>query len=242
MVQALLTICSLFVLEVLLSVDNAAVLALMVRDLPPSDQPKALRYGIIGAFVMRGASLFCVSFLVHVALLEAIAGVYLVFLFIKHFFMEGGDDDGGEAAGDTRIYKGLRKLGINRLWATIILVEVMDMAFSSDNIFACAAITPNVVLILIGVFLGIVAMRFVAQGFTVLMQRFPSLERSAFIVIGLLGLKLFFMAVVDKITWAPGLKAFTQSDTFQYSFSGVMLLIFFLPLILTRKRQVYAVK
>jgi predicted tellurium resistance membrane protein TerC len=57
---------NLFILESLLSVDNAAVLAIMVRDLSVADQPKALKYGIGGAFIMRGASLFFASWVIKI--------------------------------------------------------------------------------------------------------------------------------------------------------------------------------
>jgi predicted tellurium resistance membrane protein TerC len=66
----------------------------------------------------------------------------------------------------------------------------MDLAFSIDNVFAAVAFTDQIQLIILGVFIGILAMRFVAQGFVNLMERFPFLESVAFIVIGILGLKL----------------------------------------------------
>ena len=48
---------NLILLETLLSVDNAAVIATMVMDLPESQRPRALRYGILGAYVFRGLAL-----------------------------------------------------------------------------------------------------------------------------------------------------------------------------------------
>jgi predicted tellurium resistance membrane protein TerC len=79
---------------------------------------------------------------------------------------------------------------LGNFWATVALVELMDLAFSIDNVFAAVAFTDNIVLICLGVFIGILAMRFVAQGFVKLMEKFPFLETIAFIVIGVLGLKL----------------------------------------------------
>lgn len=72
----------------------------------------------------------------------------------------------------------------------MVLVEVMDLAFSIDNVLAAAAYTDNIYLICIGVFIGILAMRFVAQSFVRLIERFPFLEACAFIVIAILGIKL----------------------------------------------------
>ena len=75
-------------------------------------------------------------------------------------------------------------------WATVALVELMDMAFSIDNVYAAVAFSPNIILVFIGVFIGILAMRFVANSFVRLMEKYPFLETCAFIVIAVLGLKL----------------------------------------------------
>jgi predicted tellurium resistance membrane protein TerC len=77
---------------------------------------------------------------------------------------------------------------IGPFWATVALVELMDLAFSIDNVFAAVAFTDHVFLIYTGVFIGILAMRFVAQAFVKLMEKFTFLEAIAFIVIGVLGL------------------------------------------------------
>lgn len=222
MVSTLLTIFNLFLLEVMLSIDNAAVLAIMVRDLPVKDRPHALRYGIMGAFILRGASLFFISLLIRLVYLKVVGGLYLLYLVYGHFFR--GGEEAGEipGAGDRRIYRFFnRRLGISRLWATIILVEIMDMSFSVDNIFASVAMTQDIVLILIGVFIGIIAMRFVAQIFSWLMVRFPSLETSAFVVIGLLGVKLIGQPFL------PGI----DTQGFDLLFSALMLLVFIFPIL-----------
>lgn len=79
---------------------------------------------------------------------------------------------------------------MGQFWSTVVAVEIMDLAFSIDNVFAAVAFTDNIWLICTGVFIGILAMRFVAQAFVKLMERYPFLETAAFIVIGILGLKL----------------------------------------------------
>ena len=59
-------------LEGILAADNALVLAIMVRHLPEEQRKKALFYGLVGAFVLRFASLFVISFLVDVWQVQAI--------------------------------------------------------------------------------------------------------------------------------------------------------------------------
>ena len=78
--KALLIIGNLVLIESLLSVDNAAVLATMVMDLPKQDREKALKYGIIGAYLFRGVCLLFAAMLVKVWWLNPLGGLYLLYL------------------------------------------------------------------------------------------------------------------------------------------------------------------
>jgi len=188
----LLIILNLIVIESLLSVDNAAVLATMVMDLPKNQRDKALKYGIIGAYVFRGICLFLAAWLVQIWWLKPLGGLYLLYLAVDYFIKKSKKEEGADEEVDKSkswIYKSTVGL-IGSFWATVALVEVMDLAFSIDNVFAAVAFTDHIWLIYIGVFIGILAMRFVAQAFVKLMEKFSFLETVAFIVIGVLGIKL----------------------------------------------------
>jgi YkoY family integral membrane protein len=181
----------LILIESLLSVDNAAVLATMVMDLPEKERAKALKYGIIGAYFFRGLCLVLAGFLVSIWWLKPIGGLYLLYLvwdWWKGKQTETKEDDLLDKKTNWlyRITVG----SFGNFWATVALVELMDLAFSIDNVFAAVAYTPNIIAIWIGVFIGILAMRFVAQGFVKLMEKYSFLESCAFIVIGILGIKL----------------------------------------------------
>ena len=104
----------------------------------------------------------------------------------------------------------------------------MDIVFSIDNIFAVVAYSDNIILICIGVFIGILAMRYVAKYFVVLMEKYPFLEKSAFIVIAILGVKLCFSVLVhfNQETFA-----WIESESFDLFISILTLLIFILPII-----------
>jgi len=189
----LLIILNLIVIESLLSVDNAAVLATMVLDLPKEQRSKALRYGIIGAYFFRGICLLLAAWLVKIWWLKPLGGLYLLYLAFSYFKGKmAGDKTAEEEAvnkEESWIYKSTVGL-MGSFWATVALVEVMDLAFSIDNVFAAVAFTDHLFLIYTGVFIGILAMRFVAQAFVKLMEKFTFLETVAFIVIGVLGIKL----------------------------------------------------
>lgn len=227
----LLIVFNLFILESLLSVDNAAVLAIMVKSLPPRQKKKALRYGILGAYAFRGLCLFAASWLIKILWLKIIGGAYLLYLVYGHFTAE---NDTIEEASDTtqsKIFKFGKRLGLSQLWATVLLVEIMDLAFSIDNIFAAVALSNNFILVMIGVGIGILAMRFVAGWFVSLIIKYPTLEKSAFIVIFILGMKLIVSGIADYSTPFYVLKLILSSHIFDMAFSGLMMLIFFTPLI-----------
>ena len=227
--EIILIIVNLFILESLLSVDNAAVLAVMVSKLPPHQRNKALRYGLIGAYVFRGLCLFLAAWLVKVIWLKIVGGIYLLYLTYTHFTAKEDSIEEVKDPESTGVFKFFKnKIGV--FWSTVILVEIMDLAFSIDNVFAAVALSNNFWIIMAGVAIGILAMRFVAGWFVKLIEKYPSLNTSAFIVIGLLGLKLVVSGVIDY-TSHTHIKEILESHTTDLIFSSCMMLIFFVPLI-----------
>lgn len=190
--QAAATIIfSLIIIESLLSVDNAAVLATMVMDLPKEQRGRALKYGIIGAYVFRGICLLLAAWLVKIWWLKLIGGLYLLYLAFDYFKSKSTPQKEDDTLNKESSWLYRKTIGVfGKFWSTVILIEAMDLAFSMDNVFAVVAFTDNIWIICIGVFIGILAMRFVAQGFVKLMEKYPFLETAAFIVIAILGIKL----------------------------------------------------
>jgi YkoY family integral membrane protein len=177
-VPSLIIVGNLIIIESLLSVDNAAVLATMVMDLPTEQRNKALKYGIFGAFFFRGLAMIFAAFLIKIWWLKPIGGLYLLYLVYdwwKGKQTETEEDDFIDKKGNW-LYK-LTIGGLGNFWATVCLVELMDMAFSIDNVFAAVAFTPNIILICFGVFIGIISMRFIAQWFVKLMETYTFLEK-----------------------------------------------------------------
>ena len=77
--------------------------------------------------------------------------------------------------------------------------ESKDKRFVAlTSVFAAVAFSPNIILVCTGVFIGILAMRFVAQGFVKLMETFPFLETSSYVVIGILGIKLVVASLLNQ--------------------------------------------
>jgi tellurite resistance protein TerC len=175
--QALPVIAVICFIDGLLSFDNALVLATMVQHLPENLQKKALRYGLGGAFLMRGGSLFCVGFLISHPWIKIVGAGYLVYLMCSNL---GGSGDEDEAD----------KSKVRSFWSTIIAVEFADMAFSTDNIIATVAMSPKIWVVCIGVFASIVIMRFVAGIFIGLVEKFPILAKVSYVLVGFIGFQL----------------------------------------------------
>jgi YkoY family integral membrane protein len=225
----ILVILNLVLIESLLSIDNAAVLAIMVKDLPGKDGQRALRWGMIGAFVFRGLCLLLAAWLVNFWWLAAIGGAYLLWLGIGHFTKSNDTVEEMSEPGDSKIIKFMKKLGLSTFWATVVLVEIMDLTFSIDNVFAAVALSDNIYIVWIGVFIGIVAMRFVSGVFLKLMQKYPSLENSAFIVIILLGIKLVVSSLAKGFHW-ESILSITESHYTDLIFSALTIVIFCIPM------------
>ena len=209
---------NILILEKVLSIDNAAVLATMVKELPKPQQKKALTYGIVGAYLFRGLALLFASILIKLVWLKVVGGLYLMYL--AYNALSSKVEEGGES-----------KMSINipflsALWSTIVAIEMMDLVFSIDNVFAAVAFTPNLWLICGGVFVGILAMRFATTKFVKVLEKNPILERVAYWVIGALGLKLV------SSYWLHDL----NTESIDAVFSILTLLAFIIPLIIKTKK------
>jgi YkoY family integral membrane protein len=85
----------LVVLEGVLSIDNALVLGLLAKRLPPRQRPRALTYGLFGAFVFRILAIGTASFLLQWTVVKLLGGGYLVYIAVKHLFFESQEEHGG---------------------------------------------------------------------------------------------------------------------------------------------------
>jgi YkoY family integral membrane protein len=219
MLSQLFIILNLIVIECVLSVDNASALAAMVGHLPEKQRNKALRYGLLGAYLFRGTSLFMVSFLMKLLWLKIAGGVYLLYL-TYDFFKEKADDDGVR-----------EKIKGKTFWMTVLSVEILDMSLSIDNVFAAVALSNNIYLILTGIFIGILAMRFIAGWFVKLIAKHPYMESAAFVIIALLGLKLIVSGILEYMPEYSEANELIKSHSFDLGFSLTMLCILFVPML-----------
>lgn len=226
--SAIFLIVNICLLEIILSIDNAAVLATMVKDLPEDKRNKALKYGILGAYVFRGLALIFATFLVKIWWIKPLGGIYLLWMTYSYFkgkSTESTEDDVLDKNSNFFYKLTVKYIGV--FWSTVVLVEFMDIVFSIDNIFAVVAFSNNIILICFGVFIGILAMRFVAQRFVKLMETYTFLETCAFVVIGILGIKLLLSLIIHFI---PSL-SWIEGESFDIIMSILTISIFVFPIL-----------
>lgn len=174
---------TLILIEGVLSFDNAAVLAAMVRKLPPEQRRKALLYGLAGAYVFRTLAILSVAFIIQNPWLKLLGGGYLLYLAAKHLFFDRPHEEHAENTFLTR-------LGFTGFWSMVVAIELTDLAFALDQVLVAVAMTDKVVLIIAASVIAIFLLRVSAAYMTRLMDWFPALEKLAYVAVGFVGAKL----------------------------------------------------
>lgn len=170
-------------LEGILSVDNALVLALLAKHLPKDEQKRALTYGLVGAFVFRFIALAMVGYLVRWTWVKYVGGAYLIYIAIRHLFF-----------GDSPAELEKKSKGMS-FWKTVLVIELTDVAFAVDSILAGIALTPKIWIVFTGGVLGIILMRIAATAFIQLIEKFSRLEKTAYILVLIIGVKIILEAM-----------------------------------------------
>jgi YkoY family integral membrane protein len=143
--------------------------------------------------------------------LKILGGLYLIYLAYNNL-KSGSEDDGP---------KSISIPFLNVFWSTVVAIELADLVFSIDNVFAAVAFTDRIELIYLGVFIGIIAMRFAATGFVRLIEKHPVLEKVAFWVVGFLGVKLIISLWLEEL----------NLEHVDLVFSVLVTLAFILPIL-----------
>jgi YkoY family integral membrane protein len=229
------TILVLIALEGILAADNALVMAVMVKHLPEKQRKKALFYGLAGAFVFRFISLFLISFLADIWQVQALGALYLLFIAINHLLRKRFVRSNIQHAKS-----GITAQG-SGFWTTVLKVELADIAFAVDSLLAAVALAivlpatslPTIggmdgghfLVVLAGGLIGLVFMRFAANGFVKLLEERPGLEAAAFGIVGWVGVKLAVYAMSHPaVALLPD--AFAKSAAWKGLFWLVLLAIF----------------
>ena len=178
------------VINILLSGDNAVVIALACRNLPPKQKWWGIFWGVIGAVVLRIILTFFAVTLLKLPFLNLVGGVLLLWIGVKLIADEEGGEHEIEAA--------------DRLLVAVRTIIIADLVMSLDNVIGVAgAAKGSVVLIVFGLVVSIPLVVVGAQVFMKLIERFPILVTAGG---GLLGFVAGEMMVADTAVadWIVG--------------------------------------
>lgn len=191
-------ILTLILMECLLSVDNAVVLAAQTQVLPnKSEQRKCLVYGLWGAYLFRFIVIGIGTYLINFWEIKLLGSIYLFYLCIKFFYDQRHPQQAAEHEKEKKAERAAhhknkkpKKHILSLFWRTVVSIEAMDIVFSIDSVLAALAVSDNPVVVLIGGMIGILCMRGVAEIIIKLMDIIPELQPMAYVLIGIIALKL----------------------------------------------------
>jgi tellurite resistance protein TerC len=201
-------VLQLIFLEGILSIDNAAVIGALVSPLPDTEEVPwpgrlnglgkilhpilgfqrmaALRVGLLGAYLGRGAMLFFTSFLIHNSWIKLVGAAYLIHLAFDNLEdMTGGLGEGDEVS----------PIQARSFWSTVLTVEIMDLVFSIDNVVAAVSLSDKLWVVMLGVGIGILTMRYAAGIFSYAVEKEPILKQAAYILVLNIGVELVLAQV-----------------------------------------------
>ncbi|APC06822.1 hypothetical protein AOC10_09860 [Polynucleobacter asymbioticus] len=176
---------SIIVANILLSGDNAVVIALASRNLPSSQQKKAIFWGSAAAIILRVILTVTAVQLLTLPYLKIIGAILLVYIGVQ---LLADSDDEAEMHGHSNI------------WGAIRTILVADLVMSLDNVIAVAAAAQKgpeetrLILLIIGLGLSIPLIIFGSTMLLKVMDRFPVIITLG---AGLLGLLAGGMLVED---------------------------------------------
>jgi len=157
--EYVLPLFSIIMINILLSGDNALVIALASRKLTVNQQKKAMLFGSIGAIALRIILTFVAVLVMKIPYLQMIGGVLLLWIAIKlikdqHQYQ----------------YLGAKK----NIWDAVKTILVSDVIMSLDNVIAIIGIAKgNTILLFIGLVISIPIIIWGSQSLSFLIQKWP---------------------------------------------------------------------
>jgi YjbE family integral membrane protein len=151
------TLIKVIMVDLILSGDNAVVIALAARNVPAEHQKKAIFWGTFGAIVLRLIFAAIIVWLLKIPLISAIGGILLVR--IAYNLLAGKEKE--------------HKAGGNTVASAVKTIIIADAVMSLDNVLALAGVAHGFVPILIGILISIPIIIWGSQIILRAMEKFP---------------------------------------------------------------------
>ncbi|MEH6957959.1 TerC family protein [Neobacillus drentensis] len=160
--MSLAVLLKIILINIVLSGDNAVVIAMASRNVPKKQQKKAIFWGTFGAIFLRLIFAVAIIYLLNIPFVTFIGGLLLVYIAIKLLI---GEEEGNLREGGSSLVSAVK---------TIIIA---DAVMSLDNVLAIAgAVEGNLAGIMIGVIVSIPIVVFGSQIILKAMERYPAIS------------------------------------------------------------------
>ena len=160
--QFLSALAAIVVIDLVLAGDNAIVIALATRKLPPQYRKSAILWGTVGAVVVRSVMTIAVVWLLRIPGLMLAGGAMLVWIAYK--LLADQSSDGKELSGS------------DTFWTAIKTIIIADIVMGLDNVLAVAgAAHGSFLLVFLGLLISIPIVVWGSQFILKLLDRFPSI-------------------------------------------------------------------
>lgn len=170
---------SIILIDILLAGDNAVVIAMAVRSLPPDQRRLGIALGSAFAVVLRIGLTFFASQLLQTQFLKLAGGIAILWIAVKLLAESGVGEEGGREA--------------KTLWQAMWLIIVADITMSVDNILAVAAASKgHLGLLIFGLGLSIPFVVFTSRILSTLMDRYPLIVYIGSAILGRVGGEMIF--------------------------------------------------
>ena len=184
---ALLQIC---IINVVLSGDNAVVIALACRSLPPKQARMAFIVGAVGIIVLMTGLTAAASYLLDIPYVAFIGSLLLIWISIKLLVPEDEDED---------------LEGGSHFWEAVKIIIIADIVMSLDNVLGMAAVAKgHTWMLFIGMLITIPLILFGSALIMRLMDRFP--------VVITFGAALLGYVAGEMIVDDPGISPFLEAN------------------------------
>lgn len=214
----------IIMIDILLGGDNAVVIALACRKLPPEQRTKGILWGTAGAIILRVVLIAFALTLLQVPYLKLVGAALLVWIGIKLLAPQDDDDHANIQSSD-------------RLWAAVKTVIVADLVMSVDNVIAIAGAATGageqhqLPLVIFGLLVSVPIIIWGSQMVLKLMDRFPFIITAGGMLLGWIAGTMAHTdpAVVD---WLP------QTRAWYYGLgTGGALLVYLAGLVMRARAQ-----
>jgi predicted tellurium resistance membrane protein TerC len=193
--QAWIGLLTLTVLEIVLGIDNVIFISILSGKLPLEQQPRARRFGLMGAFVTRLGLLFSLAWIVRLtAPLFAIAGYEVsgrdlilllggLFLIAKATFEIHGKLEGeGHGTGPARAAASFGKV--------IVQIMILDLVFSLDSVITAVGMVDQISIMVLANVIALAIMLAAVNPISAFVDRHPTVKMLALSFLILIGTNL----------------------------------------------------